>query len=126
MTDPPSVLPLYQVVLMVSSFLIEPMCRRLGPRLVWALSNFAVCLCMAATTIISLLSLDEYSKGVQHVIEGNGAYKVAALVLFALLGFPLSVSTHLLCPMIPSREGSSASSPENLCYCRSRTVFRTP
>ncbi|CAA7403397.1 unnamed protein product [Spirodela intermedia] len=83
---------LNSVVLMVSSFLIEPMCRRLGPRLVWALSNFTVCICMVATTIISLLSLDEDSKGVQHIIEGNGAYKVAALVLFALLGFPLSIT----------------------------------
>ena len=80
---------------MISSFLIEPMCRWFGPRVVWAISNFTVCVCMAATAMISLLSLDEYSKGAQYLIEGEGVYKLAALILFTLLGFPLSVRHSL-------------------------------
>lgn len=57
----------------------------------WAMSNFIVFICMAGTAVISLVSVSEYSKGIQHVIGGNEAIRIAALVVFALLGFPLSV-----------------------------------
>ncbi|KAL6983505.1 sugar transporter [Sarracenia purpurea var. burkii] len=83
---------LNSVVLGVSSFLIEPMCRWMGPRLVWAMSNFIVFACMAGTAIISLVSVMEYTNGIQHVIGGNGTIKIASLVVFALLGFPLSIT----------------------------------
>nr|AHA80796.2 sucrose transport protein 2 [Paeonia suffruticosa] len=82
---------LNSVVLGISSFLIEPMCQRMGARLVWALSNFIVFACMAGTAIISLVSVREYSK-IQHVIDGNGAIRIASLVVFALLGFPLAIT----------------------------------
>lgn len=62
---------LNSVVLLVGSFLIEPMCRQMGTRLVWALSNFVVFACMACTAMISLVSLRNYSQGVQHVIVGD-------------------------------------------------------
>lgn len=68
------------------------MCQRMGARLVWALSNFIVFACMAGTAIISLISVGQYSKGIQHVIGGNDTIKTASLVVFALLGFPLAVS----------------------------------
>ncbi|OWM89568.1 hypothetical protein CDL15_Pgr024316 [Punica granatum] len=83
---------LNSVVLGVSSFFIEPMCQRMGTRLVWALSNFIVFACMAATAIISLVSVNKYSQGIQHVIGGNKAIQVAALVVFSLLGFPLAIT----------------------------------
>ncbi|KAH7857783.1 hypothetical protein Vadar_016421 [Vaccinium darrowii] len=83
---------LNSVVLGISSFLIEPMCQWMGARLVWALSNFIVFACMAGTAIISLVSERGYSKGIQHVIGGNGAIKIASLVIFALLGFPLAIT----------------------------------
>ncbi|XP_008802408.1 sucrose transport protein SUT4-like isoform X2 [Phoenix dactylifera] len=83
---------LNSVVLGLSSFLIDPMCRRMGARIVWAISNFTVFICMAATTIISLLSISEYSNGIQHVIGENTAIKIAALVIFSVLGFPLSIT----------------------------------
>lgn len=82
---------LNSVVLGISSFLIEPMCQRMGSRLVWALSNFIVFACMAGTAIISLVSVREYSK-IQHVIDGNEAIRIASLVVFALLGFPLAIT----------------------------------
>lgn len=85
-----------QVVLGISSFLIEPMCQRMGARLVWALSNFIVFACMAGTAIISLISVGEYSNGIQHVIGGNETIKTASLVVFALLGFPLAVRFNAL------------------------------
>lgn len=83
---------LNSVVLGVSSFLIEPMCKWFGARLVWAMSNFIVFACMAGTAIISLVSVQEYSEGIQHVIGGSAAIRTAALVLFALLGFPLAIT----------------------------------
>lgn len=83
---------LNSVVLGISSFLIEPMCQWLGARLVWAISNFIVFACMACTAIISLVSVREYSNGIQHVIGGNEAIKIASLVVFALLGFPLAIT----------------------------------
>ncbi|GLT36951.1 hypothetical protein SLA2020_112960 [Shorea laevis] len=83
---------LNSVVLGISSFLIEPMCQWMGARLVWAMSNFTVFACMAVTAIISLISVLEYSQGIQHVIGGNEAIKIAALIVFALLGFPLAIT----------------------------------
>ncbi|XP_072977916.1 sucrose transport protein SUT4 isoform X1 [Typha angustifolia] len=83
---------LNSVVLGVSSFLIDPMCRTIGARLVWAMSNFTVFICMAATTILSLLSVGNYSNGIQHIIGGNKAIRIAALVIFSLLGFPLAIT----------------------------------
>ncbi|KAK9276510.1 hypothetical protein L1049_006044 [Liquidambar formosana] len=83
---------LNSVVLGISSFLIEPMCQRMGARLVWAVSNFIVFACMAGTAIISLVSVREYSKGIEHVIGGNGAIRIASLVVFSLLGFPLAIT----------------------------------
>lgn len=82
---------LNSVVLLVGSFLIEPMCRKMGTRLVWAVSDFIVFACMASTAMISLVSLRSYSQGVQHMI-GNSSTKIAALVVFAILGFPLAIT----------------------------------
>nr|AWW87345.1 sucrose transporter [Quercus robur] len=83
---------LNSVVLGISSFLIEPMCQWLGARLVWAMSNFIVFVCMAGTAIISLVSVREYSEGIQHVIGGSAAIRIASLIVFALLGFPLAIT----------------------------------
>lgn len=55
-------------------------------------------ICMAGTAVISLVSVSEYSKGIQHVIGGNEAIRIAALVVFALLGFPLSVRITMASP----------------------------
>ena len=51
--------------------------------------------CMAGTAIISLVSVNKYiTEGIQHAIGENRAIKIASLVIFALLGFPLSVSNN--------------------------------
>ncbi|KAL6547135.1 sugar transporter [Orobanche minor] len=81
-----------EVVLGIASFFIEPMCQWFGSRLVWASSNFIVFVCMAGTAIISLISVRQYSDGVQHVIGANGTTKIASLVVFALLGLPLAIT----------------------------------
>ncbi|GFP86173.1 sucrose transport protein suc3 [Phtheirospermum japonicum] len=83
---------LNSVVLGIASFFIEPMCQWFGSRLVWASSNFIVFVCMAGTAFISLISVRQYSDGVQHVIGANGTTKIASLVVFALLGLPLAIT----------------------------------
>ncbi|KAG6482749.1 hypothetical protein ZIOFF_059387 [Zingiber officinale] len=83
---------LNSIVLGVGSFFVDPMCRKMGPKLVWAMSNFTVFICMAATTVLSLLSISKDSRHIQHVIGGNHTIKVAAMVIFSVLGFPLSIT----------------------------------
>ncbi|XP_017409151.1 sucrose transport protein SUC3 isoform X3 [Vigna angularis] len=83
---------LNSVVLGISSFFIEPMCKWMGTKLVWALSNFIVFVCMAGTAIISLISIRNHSGGIEHVIGASVAIKIASLVVFVLLGFPLAIT----------------------------------
>lgn len=47
--------------------------------------------CMTSTAIISLISVKEYTQGIERAIGANEGIKVASLVVFALLGFPLAV-----------------------------------
>lgn len=86
---------LNSVVLLVASFLIDPICRRMGARMVWAMSSFIVFICMAATTIISLWSINEHLTGIRHVVGANKAVRVGALIIFSLLGFPLAITYSL-------------------------------
>ncbi|KAG0482878.1 hypothetical protein HPP92_010962 [Vanilla planifolia] len=80
------------VVLGVTSFLVEPMCRKFTPRLVWTSSNFFMFLCMSATAIISTWSLHSYHGSIQDVIiSPDGRVKAAAIVIFAVLGVPLAI-----------------------------------
>lgn len=83
---------LNSVVLGISSFLIEPMCKLMGARLVWAVSNFVVFVCMAGTAIISLISVHDYTRGIEHAIGASEGIKYASLVVFVLLGFPLAIT----------------------------------
>ncbi|KAL0692730.1 hypothetical protein Bca4012_059910 [Brassica carinata] len=82
---------LNSVVLGISSFLIEPMCQRMGARAVWALSNFTVFACMAGTAVISLMSLKDNTKENEHILP-NETTRTAAVIVFALLGFPLAIT----------------------------------
>ncbi|XP_002983014.2 sucrose transport protein SUT4 isoform X1 [Selaginella moellendorffii] len=75
---------LNSVVLGVSSFLIDPLCRWLGSKTLWATSNFIVFICMASTAIISASAY--------HHFQDFHSIKNGALVLFAVLGFPLAVT----------------------------------
>lgn len=79
------------VILAIGSFMIEPLCRKLTPRIVWVASNFMVCLAMAATTIISFWSMNIYNGVGNQVIGPDGRVKAVSLFLFAALGLPLAV-----------------------------------
>uniref|UniRef100_A0A453IW19 Uncharacterized protein n=1 Tax=Aegilops tauschii subsp. strangulata TaxID=200361 RepID=A0A453IW19_AEGTS len=81
---------LNSVVLGFSSFLIEPLCKRLGPRVVWVSSNFLVCLSMAAICIISWWATQDLHGYIQHAITASKEIKIVSLALFAFLGIPLA------------------------------------
>lgn len=82
---------LNSVVLGISSFFIEPICRWIGSKFVWAISNFIVFACMAGTAIITLISLEE-TRATDNAVGGNEAIKTASLVVFAILGLPLAIT----------------------------------
>ncbi|KAG6477228.1 sucrose transport protein SUT1-like [Zingiber officinale] len=82
---------LNSIVQGITSFFIEPMCRRLTPRVVWSMSNFIMFAGMAATSIISAWSLKSFHGSIQQAITVDGSLRAAALVLFAALGVPQAI-----------------------------------
>lgn len=83
---------LNSIVLGVSSLFIEPLCRWMGSKNIWATSNFIVFVCMASTAVISAYALSEHHRGIQYMIGNVSSVKAASVVLFALLGFPLAIT----------------------------------
>ncbi|KAJ3673787.1 hypothetical protein LUZ60_005779 [Juncus effusus] len=85
---------LNSIVLGVSSFIIDPMCKKFTSRIVWVMSNFFVCAVMAGTIVISVWST-RMVKGTHwtttQYIRPDKDVKAAALTLFAVLGFPMAI-----------------------------------
>ncbi|BAF26469.1 sucrose transport protein SUT3 [Oryza sativa Japonica Group] len=85
---------LNSIVLGISSFLIEPMCRRLGARAVWVMSSAVVCVAMAAVSVLSAWSLGDFGGSVQDAARApaeEGGVRASALALFVFLGLPFAV-----------------------------------
>ncbi|XP_074574070.1 sucrose transport protein SUT1-like [Curcuma longa] len=82
---------LNSVVLGVSSFLIAPLCRKLSAKVVWAISNLTLFVCMAAICIIGVWSSKEFHSSAQLRLTADPTIRVVALVIFTILGFPLAV-----------------------------------
>jgi solute carrier family 45 protein 1/2/4 len=77
---------LNSVVLGISSLFIDTLCQRIGSKNLWALGNFIVFVAMACTGLIT-----------RTVVTPNGPKqhqwsRVAAVVLFTVLGFPLAIT----------------------------------
>lgn len=87
---------LNSVVLGISSFLIEPMCRKLGARTVWVMSSVIVCIAMAMVSVLSAWSLGDFGGSVQDAAATDKGLKASALALFVFLGFPFAVSTTVI------------------------------
>ncbi|KAF6138620.1 hypothetical protein GIB67_032514 [Kingdonia uniflora] len=81
-------------------FLIEPMCQRMGARLVWAMSNFIVFACLAGIAIISLFSVSEYSEGIQHVLGEVSQSELLPWLYLRFLAFLFFSEIGLLCNTI--------------------------
>lgn len=73
---------LNSVVLGISSLFIDLLCQKLGSKNLWAIGNFIVFLAMACTGLITVAAPDGH----------KGGSRVAAVVLFTVLGFPLAIT----------------------------------
>uniref|UniRef100_A0ACD5U5R8 Uncharacterized protein n=1 Tax=Avena sativa TaxID=4498 RepID=A0ACD5U5R8_AVESA len=82
---------LNSVVLGIASFAIEPMCRKLGPRTMWVVSQVIVCIAMALIAILGSWSLGDFGGNVQDATATEKGLKASALAVFVLLGFPFAV-----------------------------------
>ncbi|WOL02702.1 Sucrose transport protein SUT1 [Canna indica] len=82
---------LNSIILGITSLLLGPLCRKLTPRVVWVASNFMVSVCMAAVSVISVWSLNDYRGSIQQAITADEGVRAAALAIFAALGVPLAV-----------------------------------
>ena len=82
---------LNSIILGVSSFLIEPMCRKLTAKVVWVMSSFLVCVAMAMVTVLSSWALGDIGGNVQDAAAVDKGLKSTALAIFVFLGFPFAV-----------------------------------
>ncbi|KAL6983078.1 sugar transporter protein [Sarracenia purpurea var. burkii] len=80
-------LMLNSVVLGLTSLLMEKLCRKLGTGVVWGISNILMSLCFVSMLIITHIANNAREAGDNQSPDGVVA---AALVVFAILGFPLA------------------------------------
>lgn len=82
-------LMLNSVVLGITSVLMEKLCSKWGAGFVWGISNILMALCFLAMLVVAFVvkSFDFED----NALPPNGIV-IAALVIFAILGVPLSVS----------------------------------
>ncbi|ONK76072.1 uncharacterized protein A4U43_C03F23590 [Asparagus officinalis] len=93
-------LMLNSIILGVTSVSMEKLCRKWGSGLVWGVSSLIMTFCFIGMLIIAFIASNiEYSsKG----LPPNGII-IASLVVFAVLGAPLSVTYSLPYAMISSK-----------------------
>lgn len=81
-------LMLNSVVLGITSLLIEPLCRKVGQRKVWAAANVIMSACFFSTVVITIMSKQIYQASGYLPISILGS----AIAIFAVLGIPLAVT----------------------------------
>ncbi|KAK8934463.1 Sucrose transport protein SUT1 [Platanthera zijinensis] len=83
---------LNSIVLGISSMFLEPICRKFTSRIVWVIGNFTLFIAMVIVIIPSMASSrvnnGNYKSAVVGELDGG---KIGALVIFAVLGFPLAI-----------------------------------
>jgi solute carrier family 45 protein 1/2/4 len=86
-------LMLNSVLLGVTSVVMEKLCRKWGAGLVWGVSNIIMALCFVAMLIITYVAknLDYGPSGAPPT-----GIIVASLIVFTILGAPLSVSKRIV------------------------------
>eukprot|EP00850_Spirogloea_muscicola_P021271 SM000243S08572 [mRNA] locus=s243:48141:51905:+ [translate_table: standard] len=84
-------LMLNSLVLGCTSLVIEPLCRRFGSRNLWGLANLVLAACMASTYLVTAAA------DAKPVIYGSPSpwTRICALLIFAVLGFPLAVTNSV-------------------------------
>lgn len=89
-------LMLNSIMLGITSVLMEKLCRKWGSGFVWGISNFIMALCFLAMLVITFVNK---SIGIVGHDSPPRGIVIASLVVFAILGIPLAVSS------IPSLNG---------------------
>eukprot|EP00850_Spirogloea_muscicola_P020789 SM000227S07435 [mRNA] locus=s227:60106:63891:+ [translate_table: standard] len=84
-------LMLNSLVLGCTSLVIEPLCRRFGSRNLWGLANLVLAACMASTYLVTAAA------NAKPVTYGSPSpwTRICALLVFAVLGFPLAVTNSV-------------------------------
>ncbi|KAG6528538.1 hypothetical protein ZIOFF_010713 [Zingiber officinale] len=93
-------LMLNSIVLGFTSVVLEKLCRKFGAGLIWGISNIIMFFCFLAMLIISSLA-----KNIDYPPNGlpPSGLVIAALVIFTILGAPLSVTYTIPYAMISAR-----------------------
>nr|AVQ04672.1 sucrose transporter-4 [Neolamarckia cadamba] len=87
------------VVLGITSVLMEKLCRKWGAGFTWGVSNIVMSLCFVAMLIITAVRTH---MDIGDRLPPDGVV-IAALVVFAVLGFPLAVTYSVPYALISSR-----------------------
>lgn len=85
---------LNSVVLGVTSLLMEKLCRKRGAGFVWGISNILMAVCFLAMLVVTYVANSIGYVG-KDLPPPTGIV-IAALLIFTILGFPLSVSCSSL------------------------------
>lgn len=93
-------LMLNSVVLGITSVLMEKLCSKWGAGFVWGISNILMALCFLAMLVVAFVvkSFDFED----NALPPNGIV-IAALVIFAILGVPLSITYSVPYALISTR-----------------------
>ncbi|KAK8921129.1 Sucrose transport protein SUT1 [Platanthera zijinensis] len=78
---------LNSIVLGITTMLLEHLCRKVTPRLVWVMGNFTLFLAMLAITVLSFISKNRHNS----VGTAEEGVKNFALAIEAFLGFPIAI-----------------------------------
>ncbi|KAI5082273.1 hypothetical protein GOP47_0002016, partial [Adiantum capillus-veneris] len=81
-------LMLNSVVLGITSLLLEPLCRRVGQRKVWAVANVIMSACFFGTIVVTIESRRTYTELGYLPLS----ILMSAIGIFAVLGIPLAVT----------------------------------
>lgn len=93
-------LVLNSVVLGITSLLMEKLCRKWGAGFIWGLSNIVMALCFLAMLVVTFAA-KQVGLG-DDGLPRNGIV-IAALLTFAALGFPLSITYSVPYALVSAR-----------------------
>ncbi|MED6186549.1 sugar transporter protein [Stylosanthes scabra] len=82
-------LMLNSVVLGITSLLMERLCRKRGAGFVWGVSNIIMAICFLAMLVVTYVASSAGYLGKEAPPTG---IVIAAVILFTILGFPLSIT----------------------------------
>ncbi|PON68295.1 Sucrose/H+ symporter [Parasponia andersonii] len=93
-------LMLNSVVLGITSLLMEKLCRKWGSGFIWGISNIVMALCFLVMLVVTYVA--KKIGYLDHDLPPNGIV-IAALSIFAVLGFPLAITYSVPYALVSAR-----------------------